>query len=312
MFTTRCSVVLSVCCVAIMGALGACTSSHASTDASQPADGLVVDAHDDTGCAVPGTLVSYERMTTTDTSDTRCDAGQVGSCTIDLEGYLFFPQGASGPLPTIVWNHGSEQNPGPKCTIAEYFVPRGYVVFVPLRRGHTPSTGVYVGSYTAGTKISYLEIQVDDVTTAWNFVKTQTSGSSSVDATRMAIAGHSFGGIETLLTNATALGQRAAIDLCGDSESWGVPENETALRAAIDAAQAPIFFAQPQNDVHIDPTVQYSLEAGTHMQMYQATIYPPVPAAATPQDAHVKFVTNATQVAIWGPGALDFLHRYGM
>jgi dienelactone hydrolase len=271
------------------------------------------DAHDDSGCAVPGTLVSYLHMTTTDTSDTRCGPVANGMCTIDLEGYLYLPQGATGPMPAIVYNHGSEQLPGPKCAIAEYFVPRGYVVFVPHRRGHGRSTGVYLTDYTGGTQISYLQDQVADVTAAWTYVQgVQNGAGAAVDATRMALMGHSYGGIETLLTNATSLGQRAAVDLCGDSESWGNTGFQTALTAAVDAAHAPIFFAQPQNDVHTDPTTYYSSEAGAQKQMYQATIYPPVPNAASPEDAHSRFVGDAAEVAQWGSGALDFLHRYGM
>jgi hypothetical protein len=32
----------------------------------------------------------------------------------------------------------------------------------------------------------------------------------------------------------------------------------------------------------------------------------------TPEEAHSQFVGDPAQVAIWGPGALDFLHRFGM
>jgi hypothetical protein len=97
-----------------------------------------------------------------------------------------------------------------------------------------------------------------------------------------------------------------------DSESWGAADIESALLAAVDAARAPIFFAQPQNDVHTEPTVVYSGRAGTDGLMYQATIYPPVPNASSPADAHSRFVSDAPEVAQWASGALDFLRRYGM
>src|SRR5687767_1181512 len=63
-----------------------------------------------------------------------------------LVGYLYHPEGA-GPWPALIWNHGSEENPGagPQFdAIASIFVPAGYVVFAPERRGHGESEGEYV------------------------------------------------------------------------------------------------------------------------------------------------------------------------
>lgn len=63
-----------------------------------------------------------------------------------LTGFLFRPEGR-GPFPVVLWNHGSEKNPGggPQFdTVAGIFVPHGYVVFAPIRRGHQMSEGRYV------------------------------------------------------------------------------------------------------------------------------------------------------------------------
>ena len=57
---------------------------------------------------------------------------------LTLVGFLFKPDGA-GPFPALVWNHGSERNPGTMrqfVAVAAIFVPAGYVVFAPMRRGH--------------------------------------------------------------------------------------------------------------------------------------------------------------------------------
>jgi dienelactone hydrolase len=70
---------------------------------------------------------------------------------LTLAGFLFRPDGP-GPFPAIVWNHGSEKNPGggPQFdTVAGIFVPHGYVVFAPIRRGHQMSEGPT--SSTSGT-----------------------------------------------------------------------------------------------------------------------------------------------------------------
>jgi dienelactone hydrolase len=292
-----------------LSACGAASAAPLPAAAPDAATAAAPDAAtaDESGCAVPGTVVSYLHMTTTDLTDTRCGAATGSTCTIDLEGFLFLPPVGTTQRGAIVYNHGSEQKPGPKCSIVEYFVPQGYVVFVPHRRGHGRSTGVYVGDYT-GAQIDYLKMQVADVQAAYAYVKALPG----VDATKIGIMGHSYGGIMTLLTNATSLGQPAVVDLCGDSESWSNTSFETALIDAVNNAKAPIFFAQPANDVHTSPTIEFAHQAGTDGQQFQSAIYPSVPNAATAQDAHSLFVGDATEVAQWGVGALDFFHRYGM
>ena len=65
---------------------------------------------------------------------------------LTLTGFLFRAEGP-GPFPAIVWNHGSEKNPGggpPFDTVASIFVPNRYVVFAPIRRGHQMSEGRYI------------------------------------------------------------------------------------------------------------------------------------------------------------------------
>src|SRR5215467_9994115 len=63
-----------------------------------------------------------------------------------LSGALYKPPG-NGPFPTLIWNHGSEKAPGvgPQFdTVASIFVPAGYVVLAPVRRGHGRSKGPYI------------------------------------------------------------------------------------------------------------------------------------------------------------------------
>src|SRR4051794_8224718 len=64
-----------------------------------------------------------------------------------LAGYVYKPEGP-GPFPTLIWNHGSEKDPagrGQFDAIAAIFVPAGYAVFAPVRRGHGGSEGQYIG-----------------------------------------------------------------------------------------------------------------------------------------------------------------------
>ena len=65
---------------------------------------------------------------------------------LTLVGCLFRPDGP-GPFPGLIWNHGSEKSPGTTRqfdAVAAIFVPAGYVVFAPMRRGHGDSEGPYI------------------------------------------------------------------------------------------------------------------------------------------------------------------------
>src|SRR5436190_12567022 len=129
---------------------------------------------------------------------------------LTLTGFLFRPEGR-GPFPAVVWNHGSEKNPGggPQFdSVASIFVPAGYVVFTPMRRGHSDSEGEYIVSAVehetarrggaAGQQLAarLLETsQLDDQLAGLAFVKQQPF----VDTGRLVVAGCSYGGIQTLL-----------------------------------------------------------------------------------------------------------------
>src|SRR5690349_230168 len=63
-----------------------------------------------------------------------------------LVGFLFKPN-KPGSFPGLIWNHGSERDPvsAPQFdAVAAVFVPAGYVVFAPVRRGHGDSEGPYI------------------------------------------------------------------------------------------------------------------------------------------------------------------------
>jgi hypothetical protein len=47
-----------------------------------------------------------------------------------LHGFLYRPQG-NGPFPAILYNHGSEEKPGTKPALGNFFSSKGYVFFVP-------------------------------------------------------------------------------------------------------------------------------------------------------------------------------------
>jgi dipeptidyl aminopeptidase/acylaminoacyl peptidase len=143
---------------------------------------------------------------------------------LTLSGILYKPQGR-GPFPALIWNHGSEKAPGagPEFdSLASIFVPAGYVVFAPIRRGHGYSKGRYIGDVidqTEATKgleaahrlvVHLLETeQLDDQLAGLAYVRQL----AFVDPSRLAVAGCSYGGIQTLLGAEKNVGYKAAISI---------------------------------------------------------------------------------------------------
>src|SRR5262252_3502673 len=147
------------------------------------------------------------------------------SGTLTLGGFLWKPAGA-GPFPTVVYNHGSEQLPGSKPAIGQFFANRGYVLFVPHRRGQGLSQGAgpWIQDVIAAApssqqdqvRVDQLLLQVDDVAAAVAYMKLQ----SFVDTAKMSVVGCSYGGIETVFTAERSLGLKSAVDFAGAAQTW--------------------------------------------------------------------------------------------
>lgn len=142
--------------------------------------------------------------------------------------------------------------------------------------------------------------------------------------------GHSFGGIVSLFNNAHDGHPTAVVDISGDALSWGNnPTLDTSLETAVQAAKKPLFCFQPRNEIHIQPTQQFSQVALDNGERTQAALFPPsIPKHAdgilctsqeiaeqaedcAADDVHINFVIDPGQVAHWGPAVLAFLRLYG-
>src|SRR5215470_1033857 len=130
---------------------------------------------------------------------------------ITLHGVLYKPEG-TGPFPALVYNHGSA--PGMMgeqafAALGPVFASHGWVFFGPYRRGQglSASAGPYIGdqiaaaektggtSAAAETMVRLLETDhLDDQLAALAWLRKQ----AFVDPMRIAVAGNSFGGIETV------------------------------------------------------------------------------------------------------------------
>jgi carboxymethylenebutenolidase len=234
---------------------------------------------------------------------------------LTLVGYLFRPDGA-GPFPAVVWNHGSERNPGggPQFdSVAAIFVPAGYVVFAPMRRGHSDSEGEYIVSArereaarngaAAGQRLvtRLLETsQLEDQLAGLEALKQLPF----VDNTRLVVTGCSFGGIQTLLGAEANVGYRAAISISPAALNWGHnPDLETRLKQAVNRIDVPVFLIQPPKDASLGPARVLGPMLERRNTLSRVRIYPP----EGPEDQQQHCFGGARGMHVWGADAVAFL-----
>lgn len=232
-----------------------------------------------------------------------------------LAGYLYTPPG-NGPFPAVLWNHGSEPNPGggPQFdSVAAVFVPAGFVVFAPMRRGHSDSQGEYIRESiqnesarhgnAAGVRLGaqLLETsQVDDQLAGLAFLKHQPF----VDTTRLAVAGCSFGGIQTLFGATRNAGYRAAVSISPAALSWNNSVDlQNRLKAAVAQIDIPVFLIQPPKDASLEPARVLGPILEKRNKANRVKIFP----ADTPDALQQHCFGGAAGMHIWGPEAVAFI-----
>lgn len=238
---------------------------------------------------------------------TRPELIGVKSGDLELKGFVWKPSG-DGPFPALLWNHGSGKSPGSLDTVAPYFVSKGYVFFVPHRRGQGSSPGPYIMYQLnmAGSRgrreIELHETHLEDQLAALQYLKALPI----VEKNRIAVMGNSFGGIQTMLAVERGPGYRVAVNCSGAAETWRV---SSALRlrliAAASTATMPVFFLQAENDYDLTPNRVLSEEVRKSGQAVEAKVYPAF--GSGPRDGH-SFCVRGTE--IWGPDVLKFIEIY--
>ncbi|HEY2514974.1 MAG TPA: dienelactone hydrolase family protein [Polyangiaceae bacterium] len=226
-----------------------------------------------------------------------------------LHGDVFKPAG-TGPFPVLVYNHGSEKDPGLDVfqEVGEFFQAEGYVAFFPYRRGSADSEGPYWedevnkapkdGEHRA--VIQQLDAQAEDVLAAIAWVKDQPY----VNRDRVSVSGCSFGGIETVLAAEKSKDIFAAVDFAGASMSWdGSIPLQDRMKTAVRAAHVPIFFLQAENDFNTAPSRELSKEMTAAGKPNAMKIFPPH--GTSHMGGHAGFCTKGAQE--WGPDVLTFL-----
>jgi carboxymethylenebutenolidase len=200
--------------------------------------------------------------------------------------------------------------------IGPKFVARGWVFFGPYRRGQglSASAGPYVmdaidaarrkGGTPAGSAAMVSLLQTDHLADqraalAW------LRAASFVRGDRIAAAGNSFGGIETVL-GLEREAYCAGVDASGGAESWAKsPELQVAMTTAVRRARAPLFFFQAENDFDLAPTRALSAAMKDAGKEAEVKIYPPFGSSA--RDGH-SFAYRGS--AIWFEDVVRFLERH--
>jgi carboxymethylenebutenolidase len=236
------------------------------------------------------------------------------SGTLTLHGFLFKPQG-EGPFPAILWNHGSERLPGRLQPLADFFTGKGYVFFVPHRRGQGRSAdaapyvmdvlrreGEQRGPSARSAKlVEMMEIHLQDQLAALSYMRSLPA----VNTKRIAVMGCSFGGIQTLLAAANATDIQASIDFAGGAESWkGSSDLRALMTKAARNANVPVLFIQAEGDYDLSPSRVLAKEMEKGGKPAQIHIYPSV--GHSHQENH-EFCVHG--VDVWGPDVFAFIEK---
>jgi dipeptidyl aminopeptidase/acylaminoacyl peptidase len=286
-----------------LGALGACRGSRAPTVDTAPiaVTSAAVDAA--ASVALPSEVVTFS------------------SGSLTLRGDLYRPTGP-GPFPAVLYNHGSAPgmwNVSAAEALGPLFAGRGWVFFMPSRRGQGRSAdaGPFImdeinaarrsGGPRAGAAAMVRLLSgdhLDDELAALAWLKK----APFVSANRIAVAGNSFGGIETVLGVARADrgSYCAAVDSAGAAQTWSqAPELQELLIHSARNAAAPVFFFQAENDYDLTPSRTLFAEMKSAGKDAEMKIYPPF--GKSTDDGHRLGYFGSP---IWATDVFAFLEKH--
>ncbi len=230
---------------------------------------------------------------------------EIPSGSLRLKAMLWMPEGA-GPFPAVLFSHGSggadaDHTAGLTMTeaaedLGPLFVKHGYAFLYLFRRGHGPSADQVpfmqdllkreeaARGKEARQHLQFILVttdQLDDVLAALSFLKTVPR----IDAHRIALSGHSFGGQLTLLAAERDSTVRGVVTFAAAAGSWErSPELRERLLTAVRNIAAPIMLIHAENDFSIAPGHALADELERLHKPHVLEVYPPV--GQTHDDGH--------------------------
>jgi dienelactone hydrolase len=239
----------------------------------------------------------------------------VPSGKLKLHVQIWRPEG-KGKFPGILFNHGRDGTPHPEI-LATLFVKHGYVFLAIGRRGEWISAdqGEFINNLldheneTKGAdaakqlQLKLMETDhLNDALAGLAYLKKLPY----VDANRIAVVGHSFGGSLTLLLSERDHSIRAAVNFGGAAASW---DDSSYLRerliSAVDDLNTPVFFIFAANDFSTNPGKALSAEMARLKKTQQLKIYPAL--GQTPNEGHALIYRG---VQTWENDVFTFLKKY--
>jgi dienelactone hydrolase len=197
------------------------------------------------------------------------------------------------------------------------FARHGYVFLFLFRRGAGLSAGEGTNSYDrvrtaftekgqeARNRVQMELLEGDDLSDVAAGLASLRSR-PEVDARRVAVAGHSFGGSLTLMLAERDTSVRAALVFGGAAGSWdGSPPLRARLETAVRKTTVPVFLIYAANDYTTAPATVLATELERAGKPHRMRIYPP--SGRTPAEGH-DFVYR--EVPTWEPDVFAFLDQH--
>lgn len=257
------------------------------------------------------------------------DTVVVPSGALRLRGLVWRPH-STGPFPAVLFNHGSALDSANSANgrrdtrnrelgaarLGPIFARHGYVFLYLFRRGEGLSAGQ--GTYSGDLRVAELAAngqeahdrlqvrllegdELRDGVAGLTYLRSRPE----VDAGRVAVVGHSFGGSLTLLIAEHDSSLRAAIAFASAAGSWRSALLRERLRTAVTRTTVPTFFIHAANDYSIEPGESLAVEMVRLAKPHRLRIYPAF--GQTPGDGHnIVYLSTAT----WEADVFAFLDGY--
>jgi len=250
---------------------------------------------------------------------------EIPSGALHLKAYLWAPPGP-GRFPAVLFNHGRSDSAqwhwragnltlaAAAQAIGPVFARHGYVLLFPFRRGEGLSAdqGDFIGDLLEREKSSKgieakndLQLtllrtdHLDDSLASLAFLKKLPN----VDARRIAVIGHSFGGQITLLEAVRDHTVRAAVTFGAAAASWtGSEQVRNSLLEAADTITVPVLLIHTANDYSMAPGQAMASELARLSKPYSLKIYPPIGKFSS--EGHNFLYSN---VSLWETDVFQFL-----
>ena len=245
---------------------------------------------------------------------------------LHLKAFLWKPAGP-GPFPAVLFCHGSggadaDHTAGLPITeaaakLAPLFLKHEYPFLYLFRRGHGLSAdqGAFMQDIlkreeaTKGKEarqhLQFVLVTTDHLDDVMAALACLTAA-RAINAKRIAIVGHSFGGQLTLLAAERDNSVRAAVTFAAAAGSWERSlELRERLRSTVDGTTVPTMLIQAANDYSTAPSRELADEFRSLRKSYVLKIYPPV--GRTAEDGH-----NFLYLAIpqWEDNVFGFLGEH--